>query len=310
MKTKKAIHTIIFCAIAFFSQAQIQETGRANYFTEGSTWTKFTVNTLINPPDYENHSQYFLGKDTLVNGVSYKKILYWDIQQEYPVGILREAGGKVYAKLNIYGEDSSEFLLYDFTLKEGDLFVSTAAEGVLADPEGLVVTKIDTIRLLNGESRKRFHFDRTAAWIEGIGSVGGLFNDTYGHVTDFTQEILGCFRQANVLLYKDTVLCKGFTYEECNVCDAELGISRNRNQSGISFSGNTVKDNLSINITGEALNASLSIYVINMAGNTISLKQAKEAKHVVIDFSGYKPGVYFIHIEAPGIRYSDKIVKI
>jgi hypothetical protein len=304
MKTKRAIYIFFFCVVAMLMQAQVH-TGRESYFSEGSTWTEFTLDTHSDPTRYVNSNQYFLSNDTLINGMPYRNFFYRDSQQLYYIGALREGEGKVYAKLENYGEDSGEFLLYDFTLKKGDRIISSASEGILSVPEGLVVTKIDTIWLLNGESRKRFHFDRTAAWIEGVGSVGGFLNDTYWHISGFSEKILACFKQDNTQLYKDEVWCKSY---DC--CDIVSGIPQNKQKSGISFSGNTVKDNLSIYITGEVLNAPLSIYVINLAGNTICVKQAKGAKHVGIDFSGYKPGVYFVNVEAPGIRYSYKIVKI
>lgn len=94
---------------------------------------------------------------------------------------IREDNGKIFADaeefLSLYGNDSAmlyeqiddEFLIYDFTLKEGDSF----------GPNGVFVDRIDTIITEDGIERKLFVLSSKHKILEGVGclySKGNLMN--------------------------------------------------------------------------------------------------------------------------------------
>ena len=95
--------------------------------------------------------------------------------------IIREENGKIYADAeefqSLYGDDScmlyeqigNEFLIYDFTLKEGDSFGA----------DDLFVDRIDVVETMDGLKRKLFVLSSGHEVLEGIGclfSAGELIN--------------------------------------------------------------------------------------------------------------------------------------
>lgn len=77
-------------------------------------------------------------------------------------------------------------------------------------PDRLTVIPTDEITLENGENRKRFIFDQTEPWIEGVGSVGGLFHDAMALLTGYNVSCLICFKQNNIPLFINTEKCSGW----------------------------------------------------------------------------------------------------
>ena len=204
MKTK--IHLIAtFLLLGIYAgQAQM---------TDNAVWTEYTINI-----QYTNYivakSQYRIAGDTILNGHTYKKVID---NKDLCIGAIREENGKIYACLEVaYGYYllGDEFLLYDFTLQVGDIIKSTASEGALSYPDGLTVIQIDTVTLENGEKRKRFFFNGTDPWIEGIGSTSGLFADATAHPTNYTVVDLVCFKKGNEILYVNEEWC-----QSNNCCD-------------------------------------------------------------------------------------------
>jgi hypothetical protein len=171
--------------------------------TNNSVWTEYDINIQSNY--IVSKHQYWTANDTVIHGLTYTKI----VDKDRYLGAIREENGKVYAYLN-YGEYmvmEDEFLLYDFTVEAGDVITSTASEGALSDPDGITVLQVDEITLENGEKRKRIFFDKTEPWIEGIGSIRGLFHDTMWLLTNYTVSYLVCFQQNDISLYVDTDKC-------------------------------------------------------------------------------------------------------
>ena len=116
------------------------------------------------------------------DGHEYFKLVAWSDNKLTEVGELREEKQRVY----LYDtEAGKEYLIYDFSLKEGDRF-----EPEYGDFEHCEVTKIDYL-MVYGDSLKVINFrgiDKTSSlsvlvkgrWIEGIGSemnpLDGLFS--------------------------------------------------------------------------------------------------------------------------------------
>lgn len=125
------------------------------------------------------------------------------------LGFYRELNKKVYAKV-LNHADTSEILLYDFNLNVGDTFYDkrkSSAQGTFFYK--YQVTSITTSTATT-DARKQYYFNCVGyqgppnsysnvgpacafSWIEGIGSVEGLFN------TRSPVEGLECFQAALVL---------------------------------------------------------------------------------------------------------------
>ncbi|HLO57898.1 MAG TPA: T9SS type A sorting domain-containing protein [Bacteroidales bacterium] len=164
-----------------------------------------------------------IGGDTLINGKVYNKVIETtkrnndSSSESYISGFLREEENhkKIFSLLS-YLDDSTEVLLYDFTIKKDSVFNSTY-ERIYHLPEGDKIIKdtlyssqvidIDSVVYM-GIKRLRIKFldfrvnwiednpeKDTVEWIEGIGSNKGLLNYAYG---DYN---LLCFKQNDEVKY-------------------------------------------------------------------------------------------------------------
>ena len=111
-----------------------------------------------------------------------------------------------------FNSSGSEYLAYDFSLNQGDTF-TTDIDGCTIQ---MTVDSVDTVTLLNGESRKRMLLSNLETWIEGVGSLYGLTNvGVYFCSFDIFPE-LNCFTENDTLKYQN------LNYPDCFYA---LGIS-------------------------------------------------------------------------------------
>lgn len=169
-------------------------------------------------------SDFSFNGDTTIESYTYKKVD--DIMQEwYSYAYVREDSGKVFMRYQneisfpYYAPsfsgpekflDTTEFVLYDFTLNLGDTFTTRVHKGYVnvylgeaGDTteylQSFLLSDIDTVVLSNAESRRRFRFttlDNTGwqdvqhywgvdlEWIEGIGSTNTFFYNETGLYSD------------------------------------------------------------------------------------------------------------------------------
>jgi hypothetical protein len=123
--------------------------------------------------------------------------------QEY-IGALRNDGQQHVYFVPI--DSLVEILMYDFSIQPGDSF-----QFHYQNQQPLVYTdtvqKVDSI-LIQDSYRKRIHFGWADTWIDGIGSIHGLF---YTYLVEYYSEYeayeLICFKQANIPVYFYHELC-------------------------------------------------------------------------------------------------------
>ena len=203
----KLYSILVFFLLGMYVQAQIKD---------NSVWTEYSINTFQNN-SIAGKYQYQTAGDTIINSRTYKKI----VDKYGYVGSIREENGKVYAKFK-YWEDSygweEESLLYDYTVQVGDIITSTAPTGALSLP--LTVARIDEVTLVTGEKRKLFVLYGTGEWIEGIGSIYGLFHDAMEHATNGVVNYLVCFKQGDEILYRNDDKC-----QSTNCCAYDPNVS-------------------------------------------------------------------------------------
>ncbi len=131
--------------------------------------------TVANPSSYWSYYLKIIDQDTTINNKIYKKVLRSDdefhLKWEYYCCLRETFDKKIYrigGPTGIdKGNDTIEYLIYDFNLKKGDKFV---------------VGKVDSVKdvIIGDRSRKCLYFGNnywvTDTWIEGIGSLCGLLN--------------------------------------------------------------------------------------------------------------------------------------
>ena len=285
---KKLILLFSLFSIIFITKAQ-------SYFGNNASWTEFTVNINTNRTEYK--SQFYLDGDTILNGNTYKKVIGRTPnnrqQPTYYIGAIRESAGKVYANLEYYkSRNIGEFLLYDFTVKVGDVIHSIAVEGELSRSQ--VVTKIDTIELLTGEKRKKIFFNNSVenACVEGIGCIEGLFSQAEEHLTNYSTTHLVCYEQGGIQFYKNNSLCSDGT-----CCDVLTGLEAPKllNQT-IALSPNPTNRFVQLDFS-KSINRCKSIKLMDTLGNTLQSSTEIGTSDFKLDLMRYHKGLYFVVIE-------------
>jgi hypothetical protein len=274
---------------------------QAQPYFSNNTWTEYRINTQYN--SITSKQQYWTANDTVINGKNYKKI----VDRDGYIGAIREENGKVYARLN-YGDyyyENDEFLLYDFIVHVGDVIKSTALEGALSYPDGITVREIDEIELENGEKRKRFFFDETEAWIEGIGSVNGLFQDAMSQPTNFNVSYLVCFQNNDAPLYVNMEKC--LDGKCCENLSSNLDIPYSNNES-VCFP-NPTQGIVKIVLPESHGKKCISIKIVDNMGKIVQTLLVSDKESIEIDLSGYASGIYYIAVDFDKSSTLYKVIK-
>ena len=159
------------------------------------------------PCNVETQYVYFEG-DSIVTGYSYKKVFSCDDKLHENIkyeGLIREQEKKTYF---IPTNSETEYKLYDFSLEEGMIFEYIDWWYHELPPISFCIKQVDFVEI-NGVQKKRMKltglppFDVIiyATWIEGIGSLNGLF-EPCGVLAPGGNRILLCYFQNNEVVYK------------------------------------------------------------------------------------------------------------
>ena len=262
-----------------------------------ATW-EVSENYLINISPYQvgwNHYEYYIDGDTIINNVVYHKVNdLWN--NDVFVGSIREDSSKT-----IYFKKADETLFYLRSIPDTEVVLYQFGRLVgdtipISDPwtDHRIITSIDSI-LVGSGYRKRHLVSgggllQNDYWIEGIGSVAGLFGSYLGEFENgWTLE---CFHEESVY-FPDSSTC--------------LTVSIPEKSTNIHFKvyPNPVNDKLYIE-----LNQSKSSQVEIYSGIGVLKRTFKNVSgDVQVDLSSYESGIYLIkvsNIEEVGLK---KVVK-
>lgn len=241
---------------------------------------------------------YTLGKDTLIGSYLYKSV------------IPRGSGGlggfirqdismkKVYVRVS----DSTEKLLYDFTLNKGDTLQPNNINVWSLDT--IVVNSVDSV-LINGQYRKRWVlsppiFNDTTMLIEGIGSNRGLFESIIKSGFEEWAELV-CFEQNGKKIFPDTL---------GDTCQLLMGIpmaKRQEENNGVKIYPNPINQNAIVEFEN-LKKESAYIQIFNFLGQEVYRIFTVNNK-VVLNNEDYRKGVYLIKLSlGDSIAYARFIV--
>tara|TARA_R110002126_G_scaffold124451_4_gene266519 strand:- start:24654 stop:25550 length:897 start_codon:yes stop_codon:yes gene_type:complete len=294
---------IIFSSLFLFFTASLISQDYEPILKEGSFWDVVIQNHAGRYVcDYGKAFRYEIDKDTIFNGKSYKKIVRYrmvgtdDIYNEditcivppYKVDLvgttqdlkntntyLRESitEKKVYILKKMDNNNFVESILYDFTLKVGD---------VLKNHKGWFDMKVIEIDYVDG--RKRYKFYNGYEYIEGIGSNQGI---TTFYYPDYGWS------------YK--LICSG-NDNDSNNCSETLNLD-NINLSDIKIFPNPVNDILKIENTKD-----ITVKIFSIAGSLLKTNSSKT--DIEMNISSFKTGIYILEISnSIGVKRS-KIIKL
>ena len=256
---------------------------------EGNEWSTLAV-TVCGPqtPDRSMTFVNWLSGDTLVNGVSYTRVMK-NVNGEGNsslMALLREENGKVWR----YQDGVHEVLLYDFTASVGD---------ALFGDDSFVVDSI-SIEQIGGVDRRKLWFGleydfvgdpiTVETWIEGIGSdLGLLCSGTYNVTGGYYRAL--CFHQNGELIWQNP------EYDACIITTVE-----EIEDAGISIYPNPAKESMTIDGIGVS-----EVQVYNAIGQLVKTIQGTNEVNV----SDMPEGVYVLHItDTEGVSYTERITVV
>ena len=303
MKNLKILCLSLFVTIANICLSQeyvpIVETG--NYFSIGSS--------TGNNPNVENTYYEIIGEDTIIEEQTYKKLYKSESGVEYHplvnkqlVGFIRETDDR---KVYIRSLAGQEGLIYDYYVEKGDaldfrnpcvmLHQSLYDFFHMEDQEICdTVAIVDSVYYaeINGESRKHYILNAYGSglnactsvsnlYIEGIGSLNGLYNCGYEHL------LLVGGRDYVLCAYKNGDLY----YDNPNYDFCYLTNTEDFDIAEIQIYPNPATSILNI-VSEENIE---SVEILNISGQVVSFKTVSN-NIAKVDISALSSGVYFAKI--------------
>jgi hypothetical protein len=296
IKNKVISHIIallLFFPVVIFSQKKQYE--YVPFPTSNAIWSEiyhFKDDLNWQPPVYERFA--INGEDTIINEIVYKKIYLFsdaafDKNTASYVGALREdEQKKIWLKMDnplhpykpaIQFDNTKEILLYDFSVNEGDVINS---EYLNIRGGYAMVEKVDIIEVGNSYRKKiKIKTDEytNLEWIEGIGSLQGLF---------FTPTLYTpiCSCETNDLIgfkYQDEILYFNNAYPSFYPTNIQA-INSDKIQliplSGTSFMFDSSNKDISV------------IQIFNIEG----ILQTTLQKEFILNTNNYNSGIYIYKI--------------
>lgn len=255
------------------------------------------------------HTIYAVKGDSVYNATVYKK--YFTVtdtnlsnaQFTFHALVRQDLTSK-----RIYGikkNTTTERVLYDFSLNVNDtLSVYSFDFPFTNDKHKIIVTHIDNV-LVNSVSRKRFKVIGTQYlsqpctpeyWIEGIGSLNGLFNSGTSDfcITDFNFPILLCEKENGILNY---------VHAPCNSCFASpclgVGVKEQVNiNDEIYLYPNPANEELNVSFNMQTNIDFNKIFIYNSLGQLIR-QEGIDFKNnkASINTSSLQNGIYFLNLK-------------
>jgi hypothetical protein len=305
----KSLALFVCCLLAILS-LKAQTNIYHPFPDSNATWSS-TYDDINSGSIYD---MFYLEGDTIMEGRSYSKIynfIGWT-QRNYVGGIRQDTAAKrIYAKLvnwmyPIYPpsiflfSDTSDVLLYDFSLEIGD---SILIPSIFFYYQYLYVNNIDSIEI-QGNYRKYLVLNSSihpwinSYWIEGIGSLNGLFWPRFDQ--EFSICNLACMTQEAITLYAidGAINCPYYPNSIPNIKDDQRLI----------LYPNPVQDYLYLKVRNiNSKDFTCEIY--DFTGNLIVQKSKISIEQSHIDVSSLKEGIYIIQIEIESQFYNFKFIK-
>jgi len=217
----------------------------------------------------------------------------WHSEHIEELGYLFEdtVSQKVYYT-NVNGD---EVLLYDFSLSEGDVF------------EYMLVTKVDSIQLLDGTYRKRIEFEEGYYyyWIEGIGSyMGGLLWTDWFFKKHIPSAWILCYYENDSLLHRN----EDYFFDGCDYSFTYVD-TETLNKSLIpKIYPNPFTQKVSISFENPVFGEKHEIMIKALDGRVVYKETLNS--DISIDLSSLSKGIYLLVLINKDFQYTTKIIKL
>ena len=274
---------------------------KAQFPTGNASWHQYSFLHF-----QSDTTEYFLQGDTLLYAEQWKKMY-----ARHPISEANYCGAvKVTGNIVEFNSPNDERrVLYDFNLSVGDTFPIQPLPNTYGFDSVLVVERIDSVLLFNGECRRVFISNTLTngifevlqeQWIEGIGSMHGfLFPLTARLLTVETgdEAILICFSEEGDLLYQNPL------YFSCT-----LGVDDELEQPLCTYP-NPTNGKLTISLPESWEGGASQVSVYNANGQRV-ISQTAHTQIFEISLYDLPNGMYIMQIIGDNKRaISKKIIK-
>jgi len=271
--------------------------------------------------------------DTVKEGMTYMKV-YRDMDDS--AFIFDESRATLYALMRydapakrLYGLDpadsvTKEFLMYDFSMKEGDTIDIVAYkrsfDGGNTHLKAICTSSgKDSVTLLNGEKRaflriNLINLDRPwdqdplfeSRWAEGIGSNYGLFSPDYGgsYGCSIERKVLLCYAEKGETLLELPENDNDGQKGDCFNKDMGMRIGEITGIIPVTVRPNPASSQISVECEAEMRVLSLH----NTAGQRLR-QISPDATHVVLPVADLPYGLYLLKVETDKGTSVQKIIK-
>ncbi|MDR0940952.1 MAG: T9SS type A sorting domain-containing protein [Bacteroidales bacterium] len=277
MKTK-----ILILLLAVFATLQANAQTTNTIVNENSAWS---TAILINTEDGGYRTDYcFFDGDSVFNEKTYKKLFCYrdkEHSERFFEGLMREENQKTYFFPSYWDDNREEILLYDFSLKQGDVFEIPVGVSLFPTPEidmeTVYVIQSDSV-LVNNQFKKRLIFKtkwgRQETFVENI---GWLYSGLYP--VRGSASVLLCFSQNNELVYKNPDISECYYATSAQTIQAD----------NCTVFPNPVSDILHISCVNNAI---VRIEILDNTGRQVYSKTYRDT----IDVSSFTKGVYLLKL--------------
>lgn len=294
---------VLLMSIGFIQQQAFSQIN--SYFQNNPEWEINFASYGMDCVGYQDHYNYYLNGDTLINTDVFKKVFKKGIYSQLdascmpynhtpyvetlPSFFLRSLGKQVF--LILPGE-TDDTLLFDFDLEVNDTLPLTYNN---EDPS-LTVTAIDSTLTPNGYL-KSFQLSNGYYLYEGIGSSGGLVEGIFPYFLSGIHQLL-CY-SLNDTAY---VLSSGGS------CTVSLSIQEFKNEFISTVYPNPFTENTIIRLNQELSNATL--VVLDLTGAMVK-SISFSGTEVKLERDGLSSGVYSYQVRSGSEKFSaGKIVLV
>lgn len=294
----------ILLLIGLFATIWIYSQDYYSFPDSNAIWNEYSIHVEY-PQSVAYKIRYGIIGDTVIDNKTYSKIYRLiddtclNINNAEYFGALREENKQIFTITTYHGED--EILLYDFSKEVGDTIFSNSPEGYMEYP--VIISSIDTVELEDGSNRKRFWLQGgyysllDECWIEGFGSIHGLYSPIFAIITNYYEPHLSCFKQNEFTIYLNNY--------SCDKCFCSLGTSINEiSELKINIYPNPFSGK--INIESKKEYSEIRIY--NTKG-TLVWKFNGRTYQTNIDLGELPCGIYLIQLIGRDFNYTEKLLK-
>ncbi len=311
MKKLYFLILLSFVATKFHSQTYFP------FPTDSAEWYNNVYCQLPNCPNSYGAPNALLQKgDTVINSYVYHKL--YNKTNNTLFSFYREFNKKIYSKYplgGVFGNDTAEFVLYDFNLNVGDtVYIKVPASwSVYVCPFQLkrVIASISNTLVLPSGTHKTFNFSAISGtccakpafnWIEGVGSdVGLLYNMNYEYWSlcisypgPYYVALICNFR--NGVSYYPTGCVITSVHNSTNILSENVNIFPNPNSG---------QQNIIVNATENIK----SVTIKDLLGKEVKFISNINSTEYNADLNSLSNGVYIITIGFDGKTVSSRLIK-